>query len=149
MHYFTRGFVLDKQGKYELALMYYNKALLANSDNPHALFGKAVTLEILKNYEKAIEYYDKVLAADPQNEDAILHKQNLMNNKNIDVLDRSEFEFETTYFDYRPLSMNIFVPDATSSDLYVSEDYGLALRVPRQSGKMDHKGRSRQFKDRF
>ncbi len=127
---FYKGFVLDKQGKYELALMYYNKALLANSDNPHALFGKAVTLENLKNYEKAIEYYDKVLAADPQNEDAISHKQNLMNNKNIDVLDSSEFEFEATYFDYRPLSMNIFVPDATSSDLYVSEDHGLALRFP-------------------
>ncbi|MGI9565952.1 MAG: tetratricopeptide repeat protein [Nitrosopumilus sp.] len=127
---FYKGFVLDKQGKYELALIYYNKALLANSDNPHALFGKAVTLENLKNYEKAIEYYDKVLAADPQNEDAISHKQNLMNNKNIDVLDSSEFEFEATYFDYRPLSMNIFVPDATSSDLYVSEDHGLALRFP-------------------
>ncbi len=127
---FYKGYVLDEIGKYELALIYYNKALLLNPSDLDILFNKAITLENLEKYERAIDYYDKILEINPQDEDAISSKHNVINRDGLDILVKSNFDYETEYFNYSPLSMTILIPDEENSNLYVSDDFGFAFRFP-------------------
>lgn len=59
------------QGRYKLALQYYNQMLALQADNLAALIGCGRALTSLKQYEFAIAHLDYALAAAPQ--DAAIH----------------------------------------------------------------------------
>ena len=58
---------LDRLGRYDEAMTYYNKSLAINATNIDALNGIANDLDNLKRYDEAMTYYNKVLAIDPTN----------------------------------------------------------------------------------
>ncbi len=66
---------LDKIGNYNLAIIYYDKALAIDPKNVDALTGKGNVLSHLGNQTEAAGFYDKALAIDPKNVDALTGKK--------------------------------------------------------------------------
>ena len=58
---YNNGLSLIKQGKYEKALSFLNKALEIEPDNLQALNDKGSALYYQKNYKEAIKCYNKIL----------------------------------------------------------------------------------------
>lgn len=52
-------------GKYNEAIVYYDKALTLDPRNVDVLYNKGVALGKLGNYTQAIKYYDQALAINP------------------------------------------------------------------------------------
>ncbi len=59
------GVCLQHLGRFEEAIEYYNRALLINPSNKHALVDKAGTLRSLKFYDDALRYCREALRVDP------------------------------------------------------------------------------------
>jgi tetratricopeptide (TPR) repeat protein len=58
---------LSSQGKYKLALIFYERALAISPSNVRVLIDKAEVLSKLSRYEDAINTYNKALAIQPSN----------------------------------------------------------------------------------
>lgn len=58
---------LSSQGKYKLALTFYDRALAISPSNIKVLIDKANVLSKLSRYEDAINTYNKALAIQPTN----------------------------------------------------------------------------------
>lgn len=68
--FFQKGFDASNEGKYELAIKYYNFYLQqTNKDDLNALFNIAIAYYNLKKYDKALEYYKLVLEKDKNDGD--------------------------------------------------------------------------------
>jgi tetratricopeptide (TPR) repeat protein len=63
----NKGLDLSRQGKYQEAIEWYDKALAVDPNYIYALNGKGVALNNLGKNKEAIEYYDKALRIDPNN----------------------------------------------------------------------------------
>jgi tetratricopeptide (TPR) repeat protein len=61
----AKGNALYKQGKYQEAIAYYDKALSIDPNHANALNNKGLSLVYLGKYQEAIEYFDKALSIDP------------------------------------------------------------------------------------
>ena len=58
---------LDRLGKYQEAIEYYDKAIEIDANFIDAQISKGWALDGLGKYKEAIEYYDKALDIDPIN----------------------------------------------------------------------------------
>ena len=58
---FDQGLELDSQGRYEEAIVYYDKALELDPEDRNSLVYKGLALFHLEKYEEAVSWYDKVL----------------------------------------------------------------------------------------
>ncbi|HSF51412.1 MAG TPA: tetratricopeptide repeat protein, partial [Nitrososphaeraceae archaeon] len=58
---FNQGLELDSQGRYEEAIVYYDKALELDPQDRNSLVYKGLALFYLGKYEEALSWYDKVL----------------------------------------------------------------------------------------
>lgn len=65
----TKGFIFYKQGKYDEALRYYDKAITIKPDYADAWNSKGLSLFILGKHEEAIKCYDKAIEIDPYDPD--------------------------------------------------------------------------------
>lgn len=85
---------LERLGRYEEALVSYDKAILIDSGKAEnvAYAGKAGVLYRLKRYEEALKFYDKDLHYNPNNVKSFLCKSNLL-------LDMMRFKESILYFD--------------------------------------------------
>ena len=63
----TRGVELNKVGKYNESIVYFDKALALDPKNALALNEKGNAYGGLGNYIQAIASYDKALSLDPKN----------------------------------------------------------------------------------
>ncbi|HPZ08025.1 MAG TPA: tetratricopeptide repeat protein [Candidatus Eremiobacteraeota bacterium] len=70
----SRGAVLYRQGKYEEALMWYDRALKLDSISTTYWYGRGNSLRSLGRYDEAIKCYEKVLSLDPKFVDAWFDK---------------------------------------------------------------------------
>ncbi|MDF0680650.1 MAG: tetratricopeptide repeat protein [Candidatus Nitrosocosmicus sp.] len=70
----TKGVELNKVGKYNESIVYFDKALAIDPKNALALNEKGNAYGGLGNYMQAIASYDKALALDPKNA-TVLDKQ--------------------------------------------------------------------------
>jgi tetratricopeptide (TPR) repeat protein len=71
-----KGDALYKQGRYQEAIEYYDRALAMDPNDVSALNNKGNALGDLGRYQEAIEYYDRALAIDPNDADALYNKGN-------------------------------------------------------------------------
>jgi tetratricopeptide (TPR) repeat protein len=83
---YNKGLLLERLGKHEEAIEYYDKALAIDPDNVGALVGIGASLANSSKYKgsmayydkalhkEAIECYDKALAIDPNNVEALNNK---------------------------------------------------------------------------
>jgi tetratricopeptide (TPR) repeat protein len=62
--YAKKGIKLGKKGKYEKALVNFDKALDINPNNVNALYYKGYIYEQMENYDEAIKFYSKAIKAD-------------------------------------------------------------------------------------
>ena len=69
---------LSSQGKYKLALTFYDRALAISPSNVKVLIDKAEVLSKLSGYEDAINTYNKALAIQPSNLTILFDKANLL-----------------------------------------------------------------------
>ena len=60
------GNELLNEGKYDEAIVYYDKALEIKPNDVDALNNKGLALYNLERYEEAITYYEKALEIDPK-----------------------------------------------------------------------------------
>ncbi len=63
--------VLGSQGKHDLALTSYNRALAVQPDHPDALSNRGNTLKELQRFDEAIASYDRALALKPDHTGAL------------------------------------------------------------------------------
>jgi tetratricopeptide (TPR) repeat protein len=68
---FVLAVILASQGKHELALTSYNRALAVQPNHADALSSRGNTLKELQRYEEAIASYDRALAAKPDHTGAL------------------------------------------------------------------------------
>ena len=68
---YVLGVVLASQGKHELALTSYNRALTVQPNHPDALSNRGNTLKELQRFDEAIASYDRALALKPDHVGAI------------------------------------------------------------------------------
>ena len=71
---YNKGTSLAKLGKYEEAIVYFDKALEINPDNVEALNNTGVALAKLGKYKEAIECYDKALKLAPGDSDILKNR---------------------------------------------------------------------------
>jgi len=64
-----------EEENFEEAILFYDRALGIDSNDFHALFGMAFTLDSISKYGEAISYYDKILAINPSDTDALDGKE--------------------------------------------------------------------------
>ena len=69
---------LSSQGKYKLALTFYDRSLAISPSNVKVLIDKAEVLSKLSGYEDAINTYNKALAIQPSNLTILFDKANLL-----------------------------------------------------------------------
>ena len=83
--YHNKGDALRKQGKYDEAIKYYDKALAIDPYHKPSLNSKGIALAKQGKYDEAISYYEKALAIDPGDTNAIKNKDSALKK-----LDRSD-----------------------------------------------------------
>jgi len=74
----AKGMALIELGKYNEAIVIFDKALKIDPNYVPVLYDKAFSLAQLGKYNEAISYYDKVLKIDPSNNNAIYQKELLL-----------------------------------------------------------------------
>lgn len=72
--YNSEAEALEREGRYEEAIVLLNKALEIDPENIYALLNRAVDKSILGDYEGAINDYSKVIEIDPRNTLALLNR---------------------------------------------------------------------------
>src|SRR2546425_6155618 len=102
--FFKTGNSFFDQGKYEDAIIYYDRALQINPTDLKVLYNKALSLESLGKYDKAIGYYDAVLTINPNDIDAL-------NNKGLSLESLGKHDEAITYYD-KVLAVNPINTDA-------------------------------------
>ena len=75
-HGYGKGNALSQLGKYQEALIWYDKALAIDPKHVRALNGKGNALSQLGKYEEAITWHDKALSIDPQHIENLAGKAN-------------------------------------------------------------------------
>lgn len=73
----SKGLQLQKDGRQEKAIEYFNKALVIDANNSDILYDKAVSLQILLRFEEAVTYYDKVIEVESNNFAVFINKRAL------------------------------------------------------------------------
>jgi tetratricopeptide (TPR) repeat protein len=68
---YVLGVVLATQGKHDLALTSYNRALTVQPNHPDALSNRGNTLKELQRFDEAIASYDRALALKPDHTGAL------------------------------------------------------------------------------
>jgi tetratricopeptide (TPR) repeat protein len=63
----VKGRALNKQGKYQEAIICFDTALDIEPNDLDALFNKGLTFQYLGKYQEAVSYYDKALVIEPNN----------------------------------------------------------------------------------
>jgi len=116
---FNKAVSLGELGKYEEAIIYWDKVLETHPEDTDALYNKAVELYNLGRNEEAIIYYDKVLEINP-NYTAALY------NNGVILSDLSRYEEAISYYE-RVLEINPTHPDA-NNNLVVLREYLETLR---------------------
>lgn len=69
-----KGYRLLKQGKYEEAIKYLDKALELDPKNAKALYSKGLLLGKNKKYQESIKCFDKILEINSNNDEAWFSK---------------------------------------------------------------------------
>ena len=76
----NKGVALNYLGKYNEAIVCYDKVVKIDPNNANAWGNKGVALDKLGKYEEAVECYDKALEIDPKYVDAWNNKGNVFYN---------------------------------------------------------------------
>ena len=63
-YYFDKANIFCLEGKYEEAIVYYNKAIELDPNNSAAYYNKGSVKADLGEYEEAIKYYDMAIELD-------------------------------------------------------------------------------------
>ena len=63
---YDKGYLMSKLGKYEDAMIYFDKVLEIDPNHIDSLYFKGLTLSDLGRDEEAIEYFDRVLTLKPE-----------------------------------------------------------------------------------
>ena len=69
-YYFDRANIFSLEGKYEEAIVYYNKAIELDPNYTDAYNGREKAKNDLGKYEEAIKDYDKAIELNPNNSSA-------------------------------------------------------------------------------
>ncbi len=77
--WFAEGYDLVESGKYEEALVAYDRAIALNPTFAAAYFNKGCALDALKRYEEALTAYDRAIALNPTFALAYNNKGNTLN----------------------------------------------------------------------
>lgn len=85
------GNVLNRAGKHDIAIKYYNRAVKIKPDFVDALYNLGSAWDSKGNTDKAIEYYNKVLEVNP-------HYTKALNNLGILFSDKGEFDKAVEYY---------------------------------------------------
>ena len=80
-----KAYSLYSHGNYTQAIQYYDKALVIDPNDKHALDGKGNALYNQGNNKLAIQYYDKALAIDPHYTDAIYDRDTAFHGSSSNV----------------------------------------------------------------
>ena len=83
---------LSSQGKYKLALTFYDRALAIDPYRFNAFINKAFTLDNLSRYNESLAYFDKVLTINPDEDIAL-------NGKGEALLKLGNYDEAIPYFD--------------------------------------------------
>ena len=89
---FNKAVSLGELGKYEEAIIYWDKVLETHPEDTDALYNKAYELYNLGRNEEAIIYYDKVLEINPNDTRAL-------NNKGTILWDLGKYEEAISYYE--------------------------------------------------
>lgn len=68
--FFEKAYKLDGLEEYDMALMYYNKAIELNFNLSEAYYNRGNVFNVLKEYDKAILDYSKAIELNPNDADA-------------------------------------------------------------------------------
>src|SRR5579883_1045281 len=69
-----RGLALQRQGRQDEAIAYFDRASRMDPENIEILYDRAVSLQMGTRFEEAVKAYDAVLRTDPENFAALVNK---------------------------------------------------------------------------
>lgn len=91
-YYYDKGLNFLNEENYEEALMYLDKAIDMEPDNPKYINSKAICLYNLNLVDESIEYFDKVLEINPDDESAKTKKAELLAMKANEYFEDNNFD---------------------------------------------------------
>ncbi|MDE1769032.1 MAG: tetratricopeptide repeat protein [Thaumarchaeota archaeon] len=80
---YDHGLEFAKIGKYEDAIIWYDKAIEINSNDDTLLDNKGIALSTLGKYEESIIWFDKALKINPDHANALKQKEIALENLKI------------------------------------------------------------------
>ena len=128
--YYKQAGEYAKEGSYEEAASYYEKAISENSQKAEYYIDYGVTLIELGNYEEAITQFNKAILSsedkivDPDNQITRKNNKNAYRGKGIAYYDNHDYKNAITFFEY---ALEIDELPDMNSDIrsYLADSYKL------------------------
>ena len=89
-----KGLDLQRQGRHEEAVRYFDKAIRSEPGNTEIVYDRAVSLQMDSKFEEAIKSYDAVLRSDPDNFAALVNKGLCLANPSVSHQEEALLCFE-------------------------------------------------------